>query len=110
MDYERLRQISKSLLGNRYRLEIASEIGQLDVDIFHAKEIADNLALPHNVVSEQIKSFVDVGLCHDVPAVSGQRHRFFRRSESCFWSGCEALRNEVAIFDRETSENFHRGR
>lgn len=96
VDSNEIRNFSKGLFGNRYRLEIAAEIAQMDGDLFHAKELADNLGIAHNVVSEQLKSFVDVGVCDDMPSVNGQRHRFFRRLNSNYWSGCLAILEEVA--------------
>jgi hypothetical protein len=95
VDSDQIRDLSKGLFGNRYRLEIAAEIAQLDGDLFHAKELADNLGIAHNVVSEQLKSFVDVGVCEDIPSVRGQRHRFFRRLDSKYWSGCLVILEQV---------------
>jgi hypothetical protein len=96
VDSDQIRNFSKGLFGNRYRLEIAAEIAQMDGDLFHAKELADNLGIAHNVVSGQLRSFVDVGVCDDMPSVSGQRHRFFRRNDSSYWSGCLATFEELA--------------
>jgi hypothetical protein len=86
-----VRQLSKVLYGNRYRLEIAAAIGLLDTDVFHAKEVADGLGMPHNVVSQQIKCFVEVGVCEDMPAIDGHRNRYFRRLDSPYWQGCITL-------------------
>jgi hypothetical protein len=96
VDPERVRRTSKVLVGNRYRLEIASAVAQLQSDIFHAKELADALGLPLNVVSQQVKAFVTVGVCEDVPAVAGQRQRFFRRVPCSYWTGCAVLLDELS--------------
>lgn len=97
MDSDEIRNFSKGLFGNRYRLEIAAEVAQVNGDLFHAKELADNLGIAHNVVSEQLKSFVEVGVCDDMPSVSGQRHRFYRRLDSTYWAGCLATLEEITI-------------
>jgi hypothetical protein len=94
-DRERVRQRSKALLGNRYRLEIAAAVAGLETELFHAKELAEGLGIPHNVVSEQAKAFVAAGVCADVPPVEGQRFRYFQRLPSSYWEACRSMVAEI---------------
>jgi len=68
---EHLRQRSKVLFANRYRLEIAAAIAGCRPEFFRAKELADGPDVPHNVVSQQAKAFVIGGLWNDVLHVTG---------------------------------------
>ena len=71
VDMQHLRQRSKALLGNRYRLEIAAAIAGCQTGFFRSQELADGLGVPHNVVSQQAQGFVLGGLWNDVPHVTG---------------------------------------
>ena len=73
------------MVGNAYRVEIAWAVGRAETEIVTAHDVATSLAIPHNLVSKQLKDFVTIGIMQDVPGVEGQRFRYFRRLGSPYW-------------------------
>lgn len=80
-----MRRLSKGMVGNAYRAEIAWAIGRGETEILTAHGVATDLGIPHNLVSSQLKAFVSIGIMENVPSVEGQRFRYYRRLESPYW-------------------------
>lgn len=108
VDTERIRELSKALLGNCYRLEIAAGVSKNPTGLLHAMELSDKLSIPHNLVSAQLKAFVAVGVMEKVGVVTGQRFRYFRRIDHPYWRACEELLEDLTrqIDGAETALSF----
>jgi hypothetical protein len=91
------RRVSKGLLGNSYRLEIAAIIAQSGTDVIHAKELSDVLRIPHNVVSKQLHAFVVSGVLESVEQLAGQRYRYFRRLPHPYWNLAKELASHLEV-------------
>jgi hypothetical protein len=84
--YERLRERSKVLMGNRDRLEIAVAIAVSEDRAVNATDISRQLGIAPNRVRANLLAFAHVGLLDQLPPQSGRRW-FIRRSNT-FWSLC----------------------
>ncbi len=91
MDQEQIRRLSKALLGNAYRLEIADAVSRAQTELVTAQGLSTDLQIPHNLVSKQLKDFVLAGVMSDVPPVEGMRYRYFRRLSDPYWSSAQVL-------------------
>jgi hypothetical protein len=99
VDRSEARRTAKLLFGNAHRLEIAAAIARAQTDIVTASTIATELAIPLNLVSEQLKSFVKAGVLADVPGVEGQRFRYFRRIDDPYWEATSNVLSRWSIRD-----------
>ncbi len=81
-----LRERSKLLFGNRYRLEIGEMIARSSV--VTAREIARDLGLADSVVRAELLRLSAAGLL--VPSPMPTRERYYERVADPFWDYCAA--------------------
>ncbi len=93
MHVEEIREVSKRVLGNRYRLEVAAVIAEQEPGVFHVRLLADKLRLPDNKVRDELVKFAEVGLIQQLPKIRGQQD--YRREESVYWTFARELMNEL---------------
>ncbi len=85
----RLREASKALFGNSYRLELFIAIGATDRG-FYARELAARMGVADNLVTTQLRRLVDLGLLKK--RLSGA-HVIYERAPSAIWT----LASEVGV-------------
>jgi hypothetical protein len=88
---ERLRARSKTVLGNRDRLEVAVAIGFSPDGIVNAADLSEQLQMANNRVRANLLALVEVGLLETLPRPASSGRRWFRRSSSPFWAMCMSL-------------------
>lgn len=88
---EKVRARSKSLFGNKDRLEIAVEIARSRDGYVNATDLSAATGLLQSRVRNQLLALVDAELLEEVPETGDGRRRWFRRKESPFWQGCLEL-------------------
>ncbi|MDQ4142361.1 MAG: hypothetical protein M3198_01220 [Actinomycetota bacterium] len=93
MDIEEIREVSKRVLGNRYRLEVAAAIAEQEPGVFHARLLADKLRLPDTKVRDELVKFTEAGLVQQLPKIRGQQD--YRREDSVYWSFALELMKEL---------------
>lgn len=98
---EEIREISKRVLGNRYRLEVAAAIGEQEPGVFHVRLLADKLRLPDNKVRDELVKFSEAGLIQLLPKIRGQQD--YRREESVFWAFAQEFVKELRTQGSTTS-------
>lgn len=92
---EFLRDASKALLGNRYRLELGLSLGAGEPRVF-AHELAKGLGLPDRTVGEELRRLASVGLLRPLEdREPGQFRIYYDRIPSCHWENLERLRDEL---------------
>ncbi len=90
---EEIREVSKRVLGNRYRLEVAAAIAEQEPGVFHVRLLADKLRLPDNKVRDELVKFTEAGLIQLLPKIRGQQD--YRREESVYWAFAQELIKEL---------------
>ena len=93
MEIEAIREVSKRVLGNRYRLEVADAIAGQEPGIFHARLLADRLRLPDTKVRDELVKFAEAGLIQQLPKIRGQQD--YRREDSVYWTFARELLTEL---------------
>lgn len=86
-----IREVSQALFGSSHRLEVAVAIARQDPGVFYARQIAVALALPDNVVGNEIRHLEKAGLLDRLPRVRGQNAHYLQRVESPVWNLMEEL-------------------
>lgn len=82
---DEIRRISKNLLGNRYRLEVAAAIARAEPAVVSAQAMATELGIAQNLIRAELLKLADAGLVLRLPRVSGQQLQEYQRLESVFW-------------------------
>lgn len=88
-----VRRISKALLGNAYVLEVSAAIAGVADGRFYAREIANRLQVPDNLVAPVLKRLEDGGLLKRGPKTGAYQE--FERFPSVFWELCRKLLDEL---------------
>lgn len=88
---ERLRVRSKTLLGNRDRLEIAVAIALSRDGLVNATDLSDQLGMANNRVRANLLAFAEADLLEALPRSDGHGRRWFMRASSPFWDMCISL-------------------
>jgi DNA-binding MarR family transcriptional regulator len=90
-DDNRVREISKPLFGNAYRLELLAMIGDFD-GAFYARQIARQMGVADNLVTSQLGRLCELGLLEKQPA---SPHVIYTRLPSHIWGMAKQLRLEI---------------
>lgn len=94
---ESLRKFSKTLLGNRYRLEISLAIARQPNGQVSARGLSRELGLSDSLVQPEVKRLAELGLLRRLP-----RHgveRVYERRPFNYWSAIVGLHDDaVAAF------------
>lgn len=100
---ERLRALSKSLLGAQFRAEIAAFIADGDPP-FWARRVASRLGIPENKVSSELSRFASDGLLVAISVADWDRRKLYERNQgtSMYWHGAYEL------LERAAEEEAHR--
>lgn len=92
----RVRELSKSLLGARFRAEVAAFIAVGEAP-FWARSLAEQLDIPENKISAELLRFASDGLLIAVPSQAWDRRKLFERANApnttYYWkAGLELVR------------------
>jgi hypothetical protein len=76
---DRVRELSKCLLGAQFRAEVAAliEVGEAP---FWARSMSMQLGIPENKISAELSRFADENLLMAVPSQAWDRRKLFERS------------------------------
>jgi hypothetical protein len=89
-----IRDKSKALLGNRYRLELGLAVAGTPKLFAHA--LARELGLPDRTVGEELRRLEAGGLLRRMPdRAPGQARIYYERLPSCHWENLEQLATEL---------------
>jgi DNA-binding MarR family transcriptional regulator len=91
---DRVRWLSKLVLGNADRLEVAAAVARAEAGRLFARALADELRWADNRVQKQLKQFEAAGLLVALPSVGGERRVYYRRTDSAFWQAAPLLEQE----------------
>ena len=91
-----VRYLSKLLMGNADRVEVAAAVGRAEAGRLYTRSLAEDLRWPDNRVQKQLKQFEAAGLLLAMPSVGGERRVYYERRESVFWTAAAALEREWA--------------
>jgi len=94
--WARVREVSKQLFGNRYRLEIGAAVARAEPGVFYARQLAHTLNLAENVVQAELRRFLAADLLQLLDQVPGQRAVYYQRVGSPFWESCERILNDIS--------------
>jgi mannose-6-phosphate isomerase-like protein (cupin superfamily) len=90
--HSHIREASKALFGNSYRLEMLAIIGELG-NPFQVHEVAASLGVADNLVTSQVARLCDLGLLDKVVV---SRQVLYTRRPSGIWAMAAAFRDELA--------------
>jgi hypothetical protein len=93
-----VRQVSKTLLGNRLRLEVGAAIAQSEDGLVYGREVARQLEVADNQALSELRHFTAAGLVDELPTVADQKRRYFQRKHgenSEFWDRWLDLLQEI---------------
>jgi hypothetical protein len=93
-DAERVRSVSKALLGNRYRLEVGAAIAAADGEAVDAQSLSDETGVRYPRVQEQLKHLEAAGMVSR--QVGATLRQEYKPEISVFWVFCTQLLAEVA--------------
>jgi DNA-binding MarR family transcriptional regulator len=86
--------LSKLLLGNADRVQVAAAISRSEPGGLYSRALADSLRWPDSRVQKQLKQFEEADLLVLLPSVGGERRVYYERKESAFWDFAAALELE----------------
>jgi len=89
-DDNRLREVSKPLFGNAYRLELLAIVGDFDSP-FYARQIATQMGVADNLVTSQLARLCELGLLEKQVA---SPHVLYTRHPSRVWEMAKQVRIE----------------
>lgn len=94
---ERVRALSKSLLGAQFRAEIAAFIADGDPP-FWARQVASQLGIPENKVAAELSRFAHDGLLVAISVAVWDRRKLYERSTtaSMYWRSAYELLERAA--------------
>jgi len=91
----RLRAVSRQLLGNKYRLEVALAVADSEGRVY-AHAVANSISdLADNQAGIELAHLEDAGLLAREAPTEGQTRIYFQRRPSCYWTHCEELATEI---------------
>ena len=88
-----LRVVSQALFGSSHRLEVARAIADIEPGVFYARQIAELVGIPDNVVGRELARLERAGLIIRLETV--QRAQYLERQPSCFWAFSKSMTSEV---------------
>ncbi len=94
---ERVRALSKSLLGAQFRAEIAAFIAEGEPP-FWARQVASQLGIPENKVAAELSRFAHDGLLVAISVAVWDRRKLYERSPtaSMYWRSAYELLERAA--------------
>jgi hypothetical protein len=92
-DPQQLQQISKDLLGNAYRLQVAAAVDECSDDELYPEAVAARAGLKDARAGEQLRHFKDAGILEQLP--KDGRHQPYRKKKTPYWELCRRLRDEA---------------
>jgi hypothetical protein len=92
-DTHRLQQLSKDLLGNAYRLQVAAAVDECGDDELYPEAVAARAGLKDARAGEQMRHFMDAGMLEQLP--KDGRRQPYRKKETSYWELCRRLRDEA---------------
>jgi hypothetical protein len=96
MDIERVRLFSRELFGSRYRLEVGVALAEMGGPMTYARELAQAVQLPDNVVRSELLAFAAAGLLAAHERIARNQPAYFERRPSAFWELARRLVAELA--------------
>lgn len=92
-DIARLQRVSKDLLGNAYRLQVAAAVDECADDELYSEAVAQRAGLKDARASEQLRHFAAIGMLEQLP--KDGRKQPYKKGPSCYWAMCRSLRQET---------------
>jgi hypothetical protein len=86
---ERLRRLSKIVLGNMDRLEVGVAIARSPDGLVNATDLQEEIGLAQSRIRNQLVALADGELLSAFPSANGKR--WYKRVDSPFWQLCLAL-------------------
>jgi hypothetical protein len=88
---ERVRELSRTLFGGQYRLELGAAISE--GDLVTIKDLAERPGDPPGTssVNAELKVLEAAGLLQRVPRVGSDRRVFLQARPSSYWNTCREL-------------------
>lgn len=90
---ERVRSVSKDLLGNKYRAEVGAAIHIWGKDSLTALTVADFTGIRYPRVQEELKRLEAAGLLSQVESLGQQVE--YKAGPTVYWEFCAALLEEL---------------
>lgn len=92
----RLRNVSRDLLGNKYRLEVALAVADSETGRVYGHGVANAIPdLADNQAGKELARLESAGLLVKESPVEGQTRIYYQRRPSCYWGHCEELASEI---------------
>lgn len=89
---ERLREASVRVFGNRYRAELMLALASADGRGVCLGDLALTRQVPASVYQAPMRALVEAGLARKLPPVTGERRRWYQRSDNeQLWQCLEGL-------------------
>jgi hypothetical protein len=96
VDVTHLRELSKELLGNKYRLEVAVAIARLEGSPFYAQSLVDDCGLRYPRVQEELKRLAAADmLIEQPPEQGGGSTVYYKAIASVYWQMCVQFHEEL---------------
>ncbi len=92
---EEIRLVSKRLLGNQYRLEIAVKIANAKGKAVYARQLDKGIDAGDPQVGRVLKYFEEAGLLERQPSAGGRDPLRFKPRQSVYWTMCRKLLSEI---------------
>src|SRR5256885_5115104 len=94
---ESLREVSRHVFNNQYRLEIACVIGESAEGRVFAHGLAKARGVTDKVAGEELRRLEKARLLAAiVPDDPGQKRQYFSRQESSYWDAMRRFADEIA--------------
>lgn len=91
----RLRKLSRELLGSSYRLETAAAIYDAGLEPVYARQLTGAVGANDNQVSAVLEHFETGGLLKRMPCNGGRDPQRFEPLASVYWEFCSKLLAEL---------------
>jgi hypothetical protein len=89
----RLQRVSKDLLGNAYRLQVAAAVDECGEDELYPEAVAARAGLKEARAGEQLRHLTAAGVLEQLP--KDGRRQPYRKKKSPYWALCRRLRDET---------------
>jgi hypothetical protein len=96
----RVRETSKAMFGNSFRLELLASIAELDRE-FYAREIAQRMDVADNLVTGQLAKLHDAGL---LSRRASHGAMMYSARKSSIWDAAKKFRDELSSHEPRASE------
>jgi predicted transcriptional regulator len=101
-EIEEIREISSSLFGRRYQLEVSAAIAQ-EQGAFFTKGLARQIGLDNNLVHQEVQRLLELGLLKRLPKVEGVQAKYLEPVPSVYWEFTADFVRE--IWERQSSNS-----